>query len=202
MKLGCDIKATAPSYGLDKASLEILDKIRSKPTFIMVGTLEPRKGHDAAIMAFETLWRKGLDINLVIAGKVGWMVDELYEKIKKHEENGKRLIYLNFVSDELLDEIYKNSSCLIAASRAEGFGLPLVEAAIHKIPIIARELNVFKEVSNGSATFFKDDDDLASVIERWLGDFKEDKHIKSDLIELVSWRQSTEQAYQILTGEL
>lgn len=202
MKLGCDIKATAPSYGLDKASLEILDKIRSKPTFIMVGTLEPRKGHDAAVGAFETLWRKGLDINLVIAGKIGWMVDELYEKIKKHEENGKRLIYLNFVSDELLDEIYKNSSCLIAASRAEGFGLPLVEAAIHKIPIIARELNVFKEVSNGSATFFKDDDDLAGVIEKWLGDFKEGKHIKSDLIELVSWRQSTEQAYQILTGEL
>ena len=202
IKLGCDIKATAPSYGLDKDSIEILDKIRSKPTFIMVGTLEPRKGHDAATMAFETLWRKGIDINLVIAGKVGWMVDELYEKIKKHEENGKRLIYLNFVSDELLDEIYKNSSCLIAASRAEGFGLPLVEAAIHKIPIIARELNVFKEVSNGSATFFKDDDDLAGTIERWLEDFKEDKHIKSDLIELVSWRQSTEQAYQILTGEL
>ena len=126
IKLGYDIKASKPSCGLDKNSLEVLDKICSKPTFIMVGTLEPRKGHDATIRAFETLWRKGLDINLVIAGKVGWMVDELYESIEKHEENGKRLIYLKFISDEMLEEIYKNSICLIAASRAEGFGLPLV----------------------------------------------------------------------------
>ncbi|WP_170018356.1 glycosyltransferase [Campylobacter sp. RM16190] len=201
MKLGCDIKSSLPVLGLDNKSKEILNKILSKPTFLMVGTLEPRKGHDATIAAFDVLWQRGYDINLVIVGKVGWMVDELCEVIGKHDEKDKRLIYLNFVSDEMLEEIYKSSSCLIAASRAEGFGLPLVEAAIHKIPIIARELEVFKEVSNDSATFFASDEQLPAVIAKWLDDFKESKHIKSDKIELVSWQESSIQAYKILTGD-
>lgn len=201
MKLGCDIKSSLPALGFDAKSKEILRKISSRPTFLMVGTLEPRKGHDGAIKAFDMLWQKGYDINLVIVGKMGWMVDSLKNMVLNHHEKDNKLIYLNFVSDEMLDEIYKNSSCLIAASRAEGFGLPLVEAAIHKIPIIARDLEVFKEVSNGSATFFASDDQLPAVIAKWLDDFKESKHIKSDKIELVSWQESSIQAYKILTGD-
>ncbi|WP_170000914.1 glycosyltransferase [Campylobacter sp. RM16189] len=201
MKLGHDIRSSNPILGIDDDSRKVLKKIIEKPTFIMVGTVEPRKGHDAAIAAFDALWQRGLDINLVIVGKMGWMVNDLFKTVDSHSERGKRLIYLNFVSDETLEEIYKSSSCLIAASRAEGFGLPIVEAAVHKIPIIARDLEVFREVSNDSATFFKRDEDLADVISKWLDDFKALKHIKPDGVEIVSWRDSAMQAYKILTGD-
>jgi hypothetical protein len=41
----------------------------------MVGTLEPRKGYTRRSLHFEKLWMQGVDANLVIVGKQGWMVE-------------------------------------------------------------------------------------------------------------------------------
>jgi glycosyltransferase involved in cell wall biosynthesis len=49
---------------------------------------------------------------------------------------------LKDVSDEFLQEIYRSSSCLIVASHAEGFCLPLIEAAQFDLPVIARDIPV------------------------------------------------------------
>ena len=56
------------------------------------------------------------------------------------------MLWLEGISDEYLDKVYAASTCLIAASEGEGFGLPLIEAAQHKLPIIARDIPVFREV--------------------------------------------------------
>ena len=42
----------------------------------------------------------------------------------------------------------------LVASEGEGFGLPLIEAARHKPPIIARDIAVFREVANGHVLYF------------------------------------------------
>ena len=47
---------------------------------------------------------------------------------------------LQGISDEYLEQVYAASTCLIAASINEGFGLPLIEAARHGIPIVARDI--------------------------------------------------------------
>lgn len=49
-------------------------------------TLEPRKGHAQVLDAFEQLWPLGVDANLVIVGKQGWMVDELVARLRSHLE--------------------------------------------------------------------------------------------------------------------
>jgi glycosyltransferase involved in cell wall biosynthesis len=56
------------------------------PTLLMVGTLEPRKGQAQALAAFELLWAKGVDANLVIVGKNGWLVDALAERLQAHPQ--------------------------------------------------------------------------------------------------------------------
>jgi len=45
-----------------------------------------------------------------------------------NRENRKRLFWLEGISDEYLEKVYAASSCLIAASEGEGFGLPLTRS--------------------------------------------------------------------------
>ncbi|MBB3397902.1 glycosyltransferase family 1 protein [Rhizobium sp. BK060] len=117
------------------------------PAFIMVGTLEPRKGHTVALEAFETLWSDGIDVKLTIVGKPGWGVEGLIQRIERHAEFGKRLFWCNGISDEELQKAYAESNALIAASYAEGFGLPIVEAAHLGKSVIASDIPVFREVA-------------------------------------------------------
>lgn len=142
-------------------------------TFLMVGTLEPRKGHAVALDAFERLWAAGHDVRLVIAGRPGWCVDALRERISQHREFNKRLSWRQRVTDLELHQLYLNCDALVAASHGEGFGLPIVEAGRIGKPIIASDLPVFREVAEGCpfAHFFEPGsaDSLADAIERWLG---------------------------------
>lgn len=130
---------------------------RSRKYFLMVGTIEPRKGYNVALNAFDKLWRDGFDYDLVFVGKFGWGVDQLVSRIKSHPKFGKRLIWHSGASDAELDAYYAGCEALIAASYAEGFGLPIVEAALHHKPVVASDLPVFREVAgdNSAALFFE-----------------------------------------------
>jgi glycosyltransferase involved in cell wall biosynthesis len=125
-------------------------------SFLMVGTIEPRKGHRVALDAFEVLWADGFDGDLVIVGKRGWGNDHLIERLRNHPEAGYRLHWHAQVSDEALQRLYAESDALIAASFAEGFGLPIVEVHHFGKPVIVSDIPVFREVTGGaqSARFF------------------------------------------------
>ncbi len=127
------------------------------PAFLMVGTIEPRKGHQIALRAFEQLWHAGRKARLIIAGKAGWGTEEFGARLEGHPEFGKRLVWTKRVSDAELSGLYSSCDAVIAASYAEGFGLPLVEAAAHDKPVIASDIGVFREVAGEAgvkATFF------------------------------------------------
>jgi glycosyltransferase involved in cell wall biosynthesis len=169
----------------------------------MVGTVEPRKGQRQALDAMELLWKKGVDANLVIVGKQGWMVDELAERLAAHPEKDCRLFWLPGVSDEMLLELYRRASALLAPSEGEGFGLPLIEAAQHGIPIIARDLPVFREVAGEHAEYFSGlgPDDLADALERWLALHREGKAPVSTGMPWLTWQQSAQQLLDAVVGQ-
>jgi glycosyltransferase involved in cell wall biosynthesis len=145
---------SVPSVGLPSNVDYVMSVLDSRVTFLMVGTIEPRKGQKQTLEAFDLLWNQQIDVNLVIIGKQGWLIDELIEKIRGHSELNRRLFWLEGISDEYLEKVYAASTCLIAASEGEGFGLPLIEAAQHKLPIIARDIQVFREVAGEYAFYF------------------------------------------------
>ncbi|MGR9000464.1 MAG: glycosyltransferase family 4 protein, partial [Gammaproteobacteria bacterium] len=199
--LGADIIASAPSTGLPDNAEKVLKTISATPTFVMVGTIEPRKGHLQALSAFEQLWEQGHQINLVIAGNEGWKqlptnkrrtIPQIVTKLRKHKESNIRLFWLEGISDEYLERIYAASTCLIAASEAEGFGLPLVEAAQYKIPILARDIPVFREVAGEHAFYFSgnDPENLASAVTHWLKMYEADDYPKSEEMQWLSWKES------------
>ncbi len=198
--LGADIENSVPTTGFPHDAEKMLDELAREPSFLMVSTIDPRKGYEQVLAAFEELWRASLAVKLVIVGKNGWMMDHFIKKIKTHREFGRRLIWLDGISDEYLEKIYAASRCLIVASEGEGFGLSLIEAARYKMPIIARDLPVFREIAHNHATFFSglQPTTLAETIKTWLIDFSDKQHIKSDDMPWLTWEESTQQLLNVM----
>lgn len=196
--LGADLDGSIPSKGMPDNYKEILGILKQRPSFVQVSTIEPRKGYEQILDAFELLWRDGHDINLVFVGKQGWLVDGLIKRLKKHPELGSRLLWLQGISDEMLGHVYSACACCIMASYGEGFGLPLVEAAQKGLPIIARNIPVFKEITGGHAFFFDANTgaELAEAISLWLEQYTNNKHTDSKEIPWLSWRESANQVMQ------
>jgi glycosyltransferase involved in cell wall biosynthesis/ADP-heptose:LPS heptosyltransferase len=198
--IGADIENSSPSKGLPQNAEQTLSSLKTRRSFLAVGTVEPRKGHAQTLDAFELLWAKGIDANLVIVGKQGWLADDLAKRLRSHMEAGKRLFWLESISDEYLERIYSACTCLIAASEGEGFGLPLIEAARHHIPIIARDLPVFKEVAGQNAYFFHGitAHGLADAIRSWSKLFEAQSHPTSNAIPWLTWRQTTQNLLKLI----
>ncbi len=192
--LGADIESSIPTKGLPADAELTLSVLSNCPSFLMVGTIEPRKGYGQTLVAFEHLWATGLETNLVIVGKQGWMVASLIDKLSSHPQLGKHLFWLEGISDEYLGRIYGVCSCLIAASEGEGFGLPIIEAAQRKVPIIARDIPVFREVAGDHAFYFDGlaPTHLADAIQHWLTLYAQGEHIRSDAMPWKTWKQSAE----------
>jgi glycosyltransferase involved in cell wall biosynthesis len=138
-------------------------------TFLAVGTIEPRKGYDVMLAAFDRLWASGFDARLVIFGRRGWYVEGVVAAITTHAEFGRRLFWFEDAGDAELDYAYGETNAVICASYAEGFGLPIAEAACRERPVIASDIPVFREVGREGAAYFRvdDPDALAETIRRW-----------------------------------
>jgi glycosyltransferase involved in cell wall biosynthesis len=131
-----------------------VDAILRKPTVLIVATLEPRKGHDLLIDACERLWAAGRDFNLLIAGRFGWRVDSLYNRIRNHGELDERLHHFDDLSDGEIVDLYRHCAVLALPSLAEGFGLPIVEAELAGCPSVVSDLPVFREIASPATHVF------------------------------------------------
>lgn len=197
---GADIENSAPTTGLPSNADDVLSRLAARPSFLMVSTLEPRKGHEQALDAMEKLWGQEHDINLVIVGKQGWLVERLAERLRNHREAGERLHWLAGISDEYLAKVYNVATCALVNSAGEGFGLPLIEAARHKVPLLVRDLPVFREVAGEHARYFTAPTAgaLAEVIEAWLEDHRRGNVPSSDSMPWLTWKESARRMADIL----
>lgn len=151
-QLGADLDALRSAAVAPDAN--IVNAVKKRKTVLMVGTLDRRKGYTQALQAFEKLWQEQ-DVNLIIVGRLGAGMQRFVKRVRrlsKHRQ--KPVFWLPRAPDEELAWLYKNSSLLLAASEGEGFGLPLIEAVDHGLPVLARDLGVFKEVLGASASYF------------------------------------------------
>ncbi|RNA64279.1 glycosyltransferase family 1 protein [Prosthecochloris sp. ZM_2] len=195
---GADVERTVPGAGVQGVAEDAGTCSDHEPVFLMVGTIEPRKGHEQVLDAFELLWSQGRHYRLVIAGRRGWMTEEFVQRLEMHprqyNHSGKRsLFWFEGPGDDELKRLYTGSTCLIAASYGEGFGLPLIEAAHHGLPLIVRDIPVFREVAGRHAYFFsaENERELADSIDAWAELYRRKEHPRSDAMPWLTWRQST-----------
>jgi glycosyltransferase involved in cell wall biosynthesis len=201
--LGADVvsqQAAQPTARPTAEQSQQLAAITRHPAFLMVGTLEPRKAQIQALTAFELLWSRGVQTNLVIVGKQGWLVDELADRLRKHPLRERHVFWLEGIDDVMLERLYVESTCLLAASVDEGYGLPLIEAARHNLPVLARDIPVFREVAGEHATYFTGTTPqaLAEAVNRWLEMQRAGRLTPSDGMPWMDWAQATQAMLDVI----
>ena len=123
--------------------------------FLAVGRFSPlHKGFDLLIEAFHLFAKKDTDWKLDIVGE--GEEEELYRSLihKYHLENR---IFLHPFTNKI-QEYYSNAQVYVLSSRWEGFGLVLVEAMAHGLPIVSSDLPTSKEIMGDFGFYFKNGD--------------------------------------------
>lgn len=169
--LSGDIAGSAPTTGLPSEARAILAWMRRRATVLVVGTIEPRKGHKAVLAAFDRLWGKNVcSPQLLLVGRPGWKTRRLQRLLRKRSGLSGPLLWLDDVTDEFLQKLYPESAGVLMASEGEGFGLPLLEALAHDRSVLVRDIPVFRELERPGLNYFDCDRPaaLADAISRWI----------------------------------
>ena len=194
---GSDIAEGAPASPRAEVAAAVAG---GAPVFLSVGTLEPRKGHRVALTAFDALWRDGRDARLVLVGRRGWFEEAIVAEIRGHAEFGRRLFWFDDIGDAELAFLYDKSAAALVPSYAEGFGLPISEAARRGRPVICSDIPVFREVGGAGAVYFRVNDPHA-LAER-IADFL-DGRVTADpgAVSRASWAEAAHRVAQVIATE-
>ncbi|GIX42687.1 MAG: glycosyl transferase [Leptospiraceae bacterium] len=115
--------------------------------FLSVGTLEPRKNFETIIHAYIAAKKENTYLPpLIIAGKPGWQMNETLINLSKNQFKTNNIFFIDSPSNEELFWLYENCSLFLFPSIYEGFGLPILEAAIFKKPQVLSNIEIFKEI--------------------------------------------------------
>jgi glycosyltransferase involved in cell wall biosynthesis len=114
------------------------------------GTMEPRKNIPFIIRGFEKFQKNHSGIQLVLAGKKGWLSEEIFKAMER-SPSGKSIKYLDFVSEEDLCSLYRSAICFVYPSLYEGFGLPVLEAMASGTPVITSKTSSLGEIAGDAS---------------------------------------------------
>lgn len=175
-----------------------------KPFILYMGTLEPRKNVTALVRAFGLLKEEPQfsDLQLVIAGGMGWLYDEVIKEIRNSSfKNDIRLF--GKVKGEERVLLYNLAEAFIYPSFFEGFGFPPLEAQACGVPVVASDRTSLPEILGKSALLIDPwrVDSLSSAIRKVITE----KGTRDDLVEAglknarrFSWKESAKMTLETL----
>ena len=131
------------------------------PYVLWVGTVEPRKNLGAVVRAWRRIHDAGSAAELVLVGPRGWGED--IDRLLGADRAGVHV--LGFVDPDELAALYRGARVLCYPSRAEGFGMPVLEAMVQGTPVVTSANTATAEVAgtDGSAGVLVDCDDVAAI---------------------------------------
>ena len=134
-----------------------------RPFFVCIGTIEPRKNHALLLDAWAELARRlpaGKLPQLLIIGRRGWENHQTFARLDALPPNSG-IRELNGLDDGAVAALLERSHGLLQPSRAEGYGLPLTEAAGRGVPVICAPLPAARELLGDYARYLSPDDHRA-----------------------------------------
>ena len=144
----------------------------TKPFILFVGTLEPRKNLAGLLKSFALLKSsRKFNGQLVITGMKGWMNESIPPLIKSLEM-GQDIVFMGFVSDQQLRDLYNRTEVFVFPSFYEGFGFPILEAFCCAAPVITSNTSSCKEIAGNAAVLTDpgNPESIAQAIARVLDD--------------------------------
>ncbi|MBD3244539.1 MAG: glycosyltransferase [Candidatus Moranbacteria bacterium] len=123
-------------------------KFKNQDYILSIGTLEKRKNIENLILAFQFLKRKNKNLRLLLIGPKGYGYNEIKRRINAFKGD---VLELGYVEENAKNYLLKNAKCLACVSWAEGFGRPVLEALKFNVPVVASNIDVFKELFKDKA---------------------------------------------------
>ncbi len=158
-----------------------------------VGTIQPRKNLARLIEACDSV-----HIALVLAGRLGWMAEAIYQKGR-----ARGVCFLDYVADDDLAALYSAAALYVCPSLYEGFGFTVLEAMACGTPVVCSDGGSLPEVAGEAALVVPASDAqvLAEAVRRSLAD----ESLRRDLIakglrnvERFSWNRAAQQTLAVI----
>jgi len=147
--------------------------IPTQKYIFFISTMEPRKNIPLLIEAYSRLPQDlRSEYSLVLSGGMGWKSEKSIAALKKAQQERLNIIHTGYIDEQDKSSLYQQSSAFIFPSLYEGFGMPVLEAAASKVPIVASDIPVLREAAGSGALYFDPTSSIAltSAIEKILTD--------------------------------
>jgi glycosyltransferase involved in cell wall biosynthesis len=149
IRLGSDIDIDGQTKPL------LVNRQTPKDFILSVGTLEPRKNQLLIYQAVKLSIERGIDLPLVIiAGKRGWLSEDLAYMLKNDQTIKGKLLWREEVDDRSLRWLYKNCLFTVYPSNYEGWGLPIAESLAYGKTCISTRTSSIPEIAGDRIRYF------------------------------------------------
>ena len=169
-----------------------------EPMILFVGALQRRKNIARLVEAFEKLpagWR------LALAGSSGYGAAEILARIEVSPRRND-IHVLGYVTNTVLTDLFRRASIFAFPSLDEGFGMPLLDAMAHSVPILTSNVSAMPEVA-GDAAVLVDPTDVTAIADG-LKQLMDDSDLQTQLIQAglarsreFSWKRAVEKTWQV-----
>lgn len=200
---GLDVAATWKLEPRTAALLAQADLIGVAPLLLVPARITPRKNIELALRVVAAMRGAGRPAGLIVTGPV----DPYRSGRRDYLERLlalRRTLGLDDVawflaadqvetpSDAVVADLYRLADALFLPSWDEGFGLPILEAAVNRLPIICADLPTLREIAGDAALYVAPDDDPTAIAKRLL------KRLDADDVVRLARRVRSEYSWQAI----
>ncbi len=171
-------------------------ELGARPYVLAVGGIEPRKGSLDLVASFARFRATHPDHQLVIGGGETLFDYRAYrdDVDRLARELGVGPVVLGPVDDERLPALVAGAAAFAFPSLKEGFGLAAMEALAAGVPLVVRDLPVFREVFADTALYGADPDTLAAALGRSVSGDPDERAARRDRGRRLARSQSWDDA--------
>lgn len=178
-----------------------MDEVKSRydlpdKYILSISTLEPRKNHLNLIRAFNEFSSENDGYKLVLGGKKGWFYEEIFNLVKELKISDK-VIFVGYVPEGDLAAMIDMASVFVNVSFYEGFALPLIEAGIRGVKLVASDIPVYREIVQDKA-LYSDPNDVHCIAKKIDESISSGIIVESNFFDQYSWQKASAQFIDIV----